>query len=116
MDWHFSRSPASESSDVSASRLLDALADARRRDVLRTVAAQERVSVDRLAAAVESPESGCSRSRTPNVHLRLVHADLPKLADANLVAVDPASTRVSIRPWPPLVETVLEAVDDGATD
>lgn len=116
MNWHIDQSAKGDPGDASASELLDALADHRRREVLRTVADEGRVPVDHLVAAVASGGSVGDERDRQDVHVRLRHADLPKLAEADLLAVDRDADRVAVRQWPPLVEAVLRAVDDGLGD
>ncbi|WP_224268940.1 DUF7344 domain-containing protein [Haloprofundus salinisoli] len=80
-------------SKATATELFDALADRRRRRILDAVErADDRIPVEVLAKALTG---GDANSDEREIQISLVHAHLPKLDDAGLVAYDADEHTVS---------------------
>lgn len=103
--------------------VIDALANHRRRTVVRELLAHpaDAVEIDTLGALVAERETsveGTGGAQRQNVVVSLVHVHLPKLADARIVAYDRDAGTVRYLENA-LAEDVLEVVDeesDAATD
>lgn len=82
-------SPPESSSDrrPSTETVMDLLADPRRRCVVRELLFDGETTVDRLADRIDE-ELGDGAGPRPAVRARLFHVDLPRLANAGIVAWD----------------------------
>ena len=121
------RGESTRNSDGSASldELLDALADQRRRFVLRTVERSETpMALADLADELVREEFGASpasvQDERERIYVSLYHCHLPKLAEAGLVTFDRAEKQVEFEAESGdratrLLERVADEVD-GATD
>lgn len=101
--------------DESLDALFDALADPRRRAALSVLAdASGPTSTTALARAVAAREDGrrpqtVPADRVEAVRVSLIHAHLPRLADADLVTYDPDASVVAYDGHPDLREQWLDA-------
>lgn len=94
--------------ELDPTRLFDALRAERRQCVLEFLVPEGRVSLDRVTARVARRE-GANDER---VKISLVHAHLPKLAEAGLVAYDRAARSLELTAAPADLAPYLDLVAD----
>lgn len=97
--------------------LLSLLTEQRRRDVLYYLAATEVTDIESLAQNVAAMNEGVSVEEVSNevqeqVQLKLVHTDLPKLANADVIEFDSRSEAIRCRNLPQVLECLVDKCHD----
>ncbi|MFC4552821.1 MULTISPECIES: DUF7344 domain-containing protein [Halorussus] len=106
---------AVETAEAAASRMFAALADDRRRFALYYLREAGSATVEELATVLvgwlgarEEPTTVTTPGDRRSVQVSLVHAHLPKLAEAGLVDYDEESGTVTLEPLADSVERTLD--------
>lgn len=90
--------PTDDDRLTDVSTTFDLLSDARRRGVLYALEQNERTTLDTLAERIARWEqkAGRTTAAADDVRTSLVHAHLPRLADADVIEFDPATGTVEL--------------------
>ena len=95
---------------LSEDQLYRALASTRRRRLLYSLREVGECTVDDLAALLvqwEGRDPGRNADEQSQLHIKLVHSDLPLLADAGVVSYNRENETVAPKPLDPLLDALI---------